>query len=852
MSSRVFVGVLAILLLLLPTALSVEGGSSVKAVLGATPIPEGEAISGQDLTIMNEFLAATFAVGTLPPWGVTRGHIIDLSPVVDGVPRGDIIAQFSFPVNGWGNWATYETFEVVENTSERVVVRAVGFWKDIRVEITYTLEAGKNYIYLVTNLTNTGTSTYEDLVSGYAISLKKGWTFTPGFGTGRQYAPVPKEQVGAVEDWVAGYYEDFAVAIYAPYYTHLSTSTGWVDPFTIHTLEPGESRIFEGYLIVEPIGDICKLREDIMEIKGESGGTIRGVVTAGGAPVPNPVIMVFKDEKPYCWGIGDENGNYEITLPPGSYTLQATAKGFGLSSTKSITLEVGSIVTVDFTDVTRPGTVEVTAVDSRTGEPLDALIRISGGEAPIVKYLEVSVVYTDPDDVGRAEFQLPPGTYTIQVMHGAGFISEPVVFENVVVEEDALVSLEAEINFLVDPSEFGWYSADLHHHSDYLDGRTPPKYVIVAQSAAGLDFAFLSDHDYTANYGEMARYAEARGMPFLPSVEVSPNWAHFNPYPLPLNAAYEPIRGKACEMIAEMRSLGAIVVRINHPMTGYFSAWERGEIPGGYCVDWDTAEINGWWGGSDEATLKKMWELWNYGIRKYLTAGSDVHDIWSSPYSGYPRVYAYIEGEPTPEKFALAEKNGRSYITYGPLVLSMNPMPGDTVVTTGNIEVELEIFSADGLAKMEVVSGGEVILIETFNNTQSETLQLSLDLLEELEEKGFAWVQFIIYDKDEDRAITNPFWLVKDENIIISEELIPTVTETMRETVTTTETTTRTTTKTLVETTTIETTEKVTETKTSTVTETEVQETTNTPLLIAVLIIGLIIGAIASRLLSRG
>ena len=845
---RIKLGVLFIMGIMLASSISIAEGSSVRAFWGPTPIIEGEAISQGDLTVINEYLAVTFGVGTLPPWGVTRGHIIDLAPVVDGAPMADIIAQFSFPVNGWGNWATYDEFKVVENSSDRVVIEATGYWKDIRVEITYTFEAGKNYVYIVTKLTNTGTIAYEDLVSGYAISLKKGWTFTPGFGTGRQYAPTPKEDVGALEDWVAGYYEDFAVAILAPYYTHLSTSTGWVDPFTIHTLKPGESRVFEGYLIVEPRGDVCKLREDIMEIKGEKGGVIKGKVTAGGDPVPNPIVMVFKDEKPYCWSIGDGEGGYRITLPPGDYTLQATAKGYGLSSTVPVSINVGSEETVNIDDVTKPGTVKVKVVDSVTGEPLDALIKIRGGEKPIVKYLEVSVVYTEPDNVGYAEFQLPPGTYTIEVDRGAGFTAKPVVYEGVNVPEDGVITLEASIE-RIDPSRYGWYSADLHHHSDYLDGRTPPEYVVVAQSAAELDFVFISDHDYTGNYGELARLAATRGMPFIPSVEISPSWSHFNPYPLPLNVDYKPIRGKACDMIAEMRQLGAIVVRVNHPYTGYFSTWEKGEIPGGYCEDWDVAEINGWWGRSDEATLMKMWDLWNEGVMKYITAGSDVHDIWSSPYSGYPRVYAYIEGEPTPDKFAWSEKNGRTYITYGPLILSMNPLPGSIIVSDGEVELNLQLYSVDGLSKLEVISEGEKVKEILFQGEQTETLKLTLDLKDKLEDKR-SWVQLIIQDKDEDRAITNPIWIVEVSMASLqSKELIPKP-EVVTETVTKTATlqTTVTTTHTQTEKRTIE--KPVTETTTETITTTEtvVEKQMNIAALIIALIIGLFIGAITTRI----
>ena len=45
----------------------------------------------------------------------------------------------------------------------------------------------------------------------------------------------------------------------------------------------------------------------------------------------------------------------------------------------------------------------------------------------------------------------------------------------------------------------GWYSADLHHHSDVLDGNTEAEYVMRSELAAGLDIAFLSDHDSVVN-----------------------------------------------------------------------------------------------------------------------------------------------------------------------------------------------------------------------------------------------------------------------------------------------------------------------------------------------------------------
>ena len=793
---------------------------------------DGEAISGGDLTIMNERVAAAFAWESTPPWGVTKGHIIDLAPVVDGRPLGDLIAQFSFVVNGWGEWPTYESFEAIEASDERVVVRASGWWNDVRVTATYVLEGENNYIYVTTVLVNEGSSTYEDLVMGYAISLKRGWTFTPGFGTGNNFRPTPKAEVGALDDWVSGYGEDFAIGLYAPYYTHLSTSTSWVDPFTIRDLEPGERAEFEAYLIVEPSGDLCRVVATISNIKGVETGMVEGsVYSASGDPVSNPVVIVYREGKPYCWAVGGEEGEYRLELPPGDYTLRATARGYGLSSPASVSISAGERLELDFQDLQEPGRVEVLAVDKDSGMPVDAKIVVEGGETPIVKYLETRVVYTSPDEVGRATITLPPGVYSLRVEKGWGFTYEPLVIENVTVEPGGSVAVEAVLERAVEPNDYNWYSADLHHHGDHLEARTSPGYLVVAQSAADLDFAFVSDHDYTGSYAAIAGYAESRGMPFIPSVEVSPAWAHFNPYPLPLTLAYEPIRGDACSMMEEMRRLGAIVIRINHPATGYFSSWEKGEIPGGYCDDWDVAEINGRWGSSDEYTLEVMWSLWDQGVRKYLTAGSDVHDVWATPYTGVPRVYAYIEGEPTPEAFAQAEKSGKSYITYGPLILEMNPLPGDAAPSTGTLEVELELFSLDGIAAVRAIAEGRTVYEARYDNAP-RTLEerLALDLTSLLED-GYTWVQIIVEEPDEDLAIANPIWVYKSQPI----------------TQTTTETTTLTQTQTITETKT----ETATETQTTTKTETTTQTTATTTTTLLAAIAGLIIGAAAATLLLK-
>ncbi len=522
--------VLASLALVVRVPASATG---VRVVVGPTSIPDGEALAANDVTLMNEYLAVAIAVGTAPPWGVTKMNVLDMAAVVDGVPRLDVLAQFSFVVNGWGNWPAYTELRIVEETPSRAVVEVSGYWKRVRVVTTYTLEAGKKYLHVRTFVVNEGNETYENILSGYAITAKRGWQFTPGEGTRR--IEDLKANTKALDDWVSLYAEDYVVGLLVPGYNYLSASIGWVDPFFRHTLKPGETRVFEAWLSIDPVGATCKALELSIEVEGRPSGILRGKVTdIKGAPVRRPVVVVERDGRPYCWAVGDERGEYLAKLPEGTYTVYATAKDHGRSKAETVSIERGKTVTADLADVPTPGKVRFAVFRKGGGEPLDARIRFFGRTRPVVLYLARTTEYTNFERVGVAEFPIAPDIYTFEVCHGCGFISKAVRLENVSVGPGEVKELSVFVEILVEPRKLGWYAADPHHHSDYLDGRTPPEYLVVAQLAAGLDLTFVSDHDWVGNHERIAELSSMRGVPFIPSVEISPGWGHFNIYPIPL------------------------------------------------------------------------------------------------------------------------------------------------------------------------------------------------------------------------------------------------------------------------------------------------------------------------------
>lgn len=721
---------------------------------GPTPIGDGNATSPSDITLQNEYLVVSLAVESPPPYGIPKGILVDAAPAGD-VP--DSLTQFSFILDGWGQWPEYDDVQILENTPERGVVQLKGSWKGVDVTTTYTLERDWHYVHVVNEVVNNTEEAFEGITSGYGMTLSRGWAFTPGFGTDTHYAADPKADVGAIGNWTTGYFKDFVFGLYAPFYTHLSTSVSWVDPFTIHTLEPGAEKRFEAYFQIEPAGETARVLELVKTLEGEPLGTVEGTVQIqAGSAVEQPVVVAKTgDGRPYAWAVGSE-GRFTLKLPPGEYTLYATAAGYQASDEKSVTVSADTATTLDFTSLRSPGRVSVKVSNAETGDPMDAQIRVRGGIDPLVKYISTETVYTDLENVGTAEFDIAPGTYTFAVSAGGGYLSQPVSRE-VTVEPEAAVDVAVEVVQQFTPSDWGWYSADLHHHSLAAEATTPPKDVVRAQLAAGLDFTSVTDHNSVAYHDEMKKWSDLREILFLPSVEVTTNWAHFNPYVLPLgqDVLYA---GTASEIFASLREAGAGLIQVNHPYYsggGYFLNWDEEiiPIPGGYDAGWDTAEINGEWGDEDQRTFEKLWGFWNEGVTKYLSAGSDVHDVWATPFSGSPRLYVSLPEEQTPDAYVAGAKRGNSYVTYGPLFLP-DQLFGETVQVDGIFELTGQVVAVDGVKKIEVVSSGNVVRSRGFLGSQS-VVAYDFDFLPQED----TWFSLVVQDSDGDRAIANPVWV---------------------------------------------------------------------------------------------
>jgi hypothetical protein len=459
------------------------------------------------------------------------------------------------------------------------------------------------------------------------------------------------------------------------------------------------------------------------------------------------------------------DGQYELSLPEGDYELYATARAHSRSPEKAVTLAADEEATQHFSWLQAPGKMRLTVSDQ--DGPVDARVTIEEGETPLIGFLGRSTFFTPATgDIGAAAFEIAPGDYRFGINSGAGFVSSVQTTDTVTVPPTGSASREVTVRTQARPGEQGWYSADLHHHGLGAEGVTPPEYVFRSEMAARLDLAFLSDHDTMEYLPAVAELAEARGVPFIPSIEISPSWGHFNPYPVEIGRELSITPGTASvdEIFQEARDLGASVVQANHPSNpyGYFSSLDSNTVPGGFNPGFDAMGLNAC---CYEDTWKQAQTYWNRALagdleRFYpLTAGSDTHDVWNE-ISGRLRLYAHVDKKLTVDSFLSAAEAGHSYATFGPLIFPQNAGGSDEAVLFGktysvasgeSFDFAVDLQAVRSLASVTLIRAGEKVESRDLSGgTTAENVSFSV------EPKQKTWYALVVADGDENRAYTNP------------------------------------------------------------------------------------------------
>ncbi len=740
--------VLLFFMLWLPAA----APAAVQVTVGPTPIQDGEARSADDITVANEKLAFALAVGSPVPYGIPRGAIVDAAPVVDGKVGRDCVVFADFIPDNWSAWPnTYQHIDILERGPQRAVIRTERDWGRVIITTVYTLESTADSIEIRTTMRNGGRDALTGLLSGMTLWPKGGHFFgVPGL-TG----VVRGNTDGALADRVVAYDEHWSIALHAPYADHISD--GSLDMYQLHSLAPGESREFTAWLQIGSSGDLKPVVAAEIARRHLQSGMVRGTVTGGdGGPVEAPVVVVEKQGKPYAWVMG-RHGRYELSLPAGGYELYAAAKNYSQSARFAVQVAAGAAAVRDFRDLQIPGRIRFAVTDARSGRPLDARISIREGQKPFVEFLGRTTLFTELERKGQLEAPIAPGKYLFTISAGGGFLAQRRTAAVTVAPGQTRTSAVA-VTLLFDPPSRQWYSADLHHHADQAEAVTPPAELARSQLAAGLDLLFVSDHDSGANYGILQTIAERRGVPFIPGMELSASWGHFNAYPLSPKGtlAIDTATATIDDIIMEARRQGAIVVQVNHPFIpyGYFTSVGAGVAPGGFNPAFDLIEINAEAPADDGKVLHALWNFWNAGHRYYLAAGTDTHDVWHEE-SGVVRTFAHLEGAVTAEAFARALQQGHGYVTFGPLVYPSVMFGDELKVKPGeSFALGFDLQSVDGLKQAELVSGGVVVRTKTFH---AAVQQAHVDF--PLTAPRPTWYSLMVEDTQGHKAYTDPIWV---------------------------------------------------------------------------------------------
>ncbi len=738
---------ICVLALVLPTAVQ----AAVQVIEGPTPIQDGEARSAGDITVVNEKLAFALAVGSPVPYGVPRGAIVDMAPVVNGKIGRDCVVFADFIPDNWSAWPnTFQRIKILERGPERVVVRTERDWGKVLITTLYTLKSNSDAVQIRTKMSNGGPM-LSGLLSGLTLWPKGGYLFAvPGLaGVGRGATE------GALADRVVAYDEHWTVALHAPYADHISD--GSMDMYHLHTLATGDAQSFDAWLQVGSSGDLKPVVAMEIARKKLASGSVRGIVTGGdGRPVETPIVVIEKQGKPYAWVLG-HHGEYELTLPVGEYGMYATAKNYSQSAAAAVQVASGAAAVRDFRDLQVPGGVHFSVRDSRDGKPMDARITITEGQKPLVEFLGRKTFFTELEHKGEIDVPIAPGNYLFTVSAGGGFLAARQQVRLTVPPGPAQAANVA-VTPLFNPPAQHWYSADLHHHADQAEAVTPPLDLARSQLAAGLDLLFVSDHDSTVNHRTLQALAERRGIAFIPGIELSASWGHFNAYPLRLGQKLAIDTGTATidEIIKEGRRQGATVVQVNHPFIpyGYFTSVAAAVAPGGFNPTFDLVEINAGAPADDVKVLQALWNFWNAGHHYYLSAGTDTHDVWQYE-SGSVRVFAHIDGVVSAEAFAQSLKAGHGYVSFGPLVFPSVMFGDELQVKPGEpFVLGFDLKSVDGLTHAQLISGGRVLKTESFSGMPHE-VHVDFPLATE----RAAWYALTVEDAQGHKAYTDPIWV---------------------------------------------------------------------------------------------
>lgn len=889
MKKKLIAGILSLIMAVTPfvslPAISYADSGTCGVKQGATDIFEGMATDDKDITIWNDKMAVSFAVGSNNYWNMTKGSILDICAIDSSGTWGpDLVNDVELLMDLWTATGAYQgedlrnkvkvTPSLSKDQKTVTVTSEYQYWvadpnKDgvnddalpLEIKQVYTLKAGDSHLSMETTVTNPnetidyGNETLNSsaagksstgMFSGYSISTNAANMFGP-YG----YYPDTKATgiaIGNNENvkeyfgkFVTTYKDDYAVSLIMDRSDSYKGSSGYKDLYINQVLKAGKSYTFKGEVLVETANSTASVLDRIYardKIKDDDTAMVSGTVKdEKGNPVEGVNVIVKKDgkymcttksgsvngaeidkpktiEQPMVWAITDEYGKYSFKLPKttnsfdgeGTYKYKLKLEKAGYTSQTTPEFELDGDKTQNFTIET--GAPVTLSAKDQNGKAIPFRVEISGVTYEN-KCAGISTYFSNSaDEETDIKFNLTQAKdVTFTASYGKNFESKAVPYKTNVTADG--VEYEFKIHEIVDPKESGWVSMDNHQHSNYGDGATTPKDLFNAQIAAKLHYNLVADHDTRINNIQMKEFSDKIGRPYISNMEVSPGWGHWGVLNVDFSKEetgniVNASTATPPEIIKAGHAANALVI-VHHPYSDYGFLHNQDSVAGGHADGWkdfDLLELQSTI-SSDGKTLDKLEELtagnyenisldklsstiasagisqmdakalvtafafWNAGEKKYLSAGSDQHQATNTAlYPGIIRQYAKV-GKDSKEAtnadskaYLAALKDGRSYVTMGPLFFTYDGESFGDTISTDKKALKIDAQAVNGLEKVVLYRNGVKVETKDLKGstdkgpTDKQTLEFMIDSTNDTK-----WYSYVAIDSTGNYAVSNPIWV---------------------------------------------------------------------------------------------
>jgi len=400
-----------------------------------------------------------------------------------------------------------------------------------------------------------------------------------------------------------------------------------------------------------------------------------------------------------------------------------------------------------------PARISVIAADGRAYAPKDAWMQADDGFDRSLQPFE-NHYFACP---GECTVTTPTGDARVQVFHGLDY---EIADQHLVIKKSGN-TMTVSLKPLRLPAEYGHFAqADLHVHMNYGGHyHNTPDNLIAQARAENLDAVYNLIVNKEERIPDIAQFTNRPlrkdGVLLMQAQEFhSSYWGHLGLLDLDdhfLTPDFAAYRESALESPYPTNGVIADLTHAQHGLVGYAHPFDEpvdpeknlklsNELPADVAMgEVDYYEVTGF---SDHRSTADIWyRLLNLGFHLPAGAGTDAMANYASLHGpvGMDRVFISMSGETSPEKLHSGLKQGRTFVSNGPLLgLDVDGKhPGDEIMIakTTTLPYHASLRSIVPVDHFELIFNGHVIASHSLEGQRTQA-----DVSGKVEIPGSGWL----------------------------------------------------------------------------------------------------------------